>query len=118
MLAKTILSLADVLEDLHMQIILHVKEIQKPISQSWNAHISRNETLLQRLKTDMQCTAYLFQIPVFNYYMLTENSGHTGTSSFIFAHIFQIIPDIPKRKFFFLTGKKIIQRVDRNNRTS
>ena len=83
------------------------------------AHISRNETLLQRPKTDVQYTAYLFQIPVFNYNMLTENSGHTGISSFIFAHIFQVIPDILKGKFFFLTGrKKIIQKVDRNERTS
>ena len=98
------------LADLHMQIILHVKEIQKPISQSWNAHISRNKTLLQRLKTDMQYTAYLFQIPVFNYNMLTENSGHTGISSFIFAQIFQVIPDILKGKFFFLTGRKKIMQ--------
>ena len=83
------------------------------------AHVSRNETLLQRPKTDMQYTAYLFQIPVFNYNMLTENSGHTGISSFIFAQIFQVIPDILKGKFFFLTGrKKFIQRVDRNERTS
>ena len=67
----------------------------------------------------MQYTAYLFQIPVFNYYMLTENSCHTGISSFFFAHIFQVIPDILTGKFVFLTGrKKFIQRVDRNKRTS
>jgi len=53
----------------------------------------------------MQYTAYLFQIPVFNYYMLTENSGHTGIYSFIFAHIFPVIPDILKEKIFFLTGR-------------
>ena len=56
----------------------------------------------------MQYTAYLFQIPVFNYNMLTENSGHTGISSFIFAHIFQVIPDILKGKFFFLAFKELI----------
>ena len=67
----------------------------------------------------MQYTAYLFQIPVVNYCMLTENSGHTGISSFFFAHIFQVIPDILTGKFFFLTGrKKFMQRVDRNKRTS
>ena len=38
--------------------------------------------------------------------MLTENSGHTGISSFFFAHIFQVIPDILTGKFFFLTGRK------------
>ena len=50
----------------------------------------------------MQYTAYLFQIPVFNYYMLTENSGHTGIYSFIFAHIFPVIPDILKEKGVYL----------------
>ena len=38
--------------------------------------------------------------------MPTENSGHTGISSFFFAHIFQVIPDILTGKFFFLTGRK------------
>ena len=38
--------------------------------------------------------------------MPTENSGHTGISSFFFAHIFQVIPDILTGKFFFLTRRK------------
>ena len=38
--------------------------------------------------------------------MPSENSGHTGISSFFFAHIFQVIPDILTGKFFFLTGRK------------
>ena len=42
----------------------------------------------------MQNTVKLFQFPVFNYYMLTENSGKTGISSLFFAHIFQIMQDI------------------------
>ena len=42
----------------------------------------------------MQNTVKLFQFPVFNYYMLTENSGETGISSLFFAHIFQIMQDI------------------------
>ena len=37
--------------------------------------------------------------------MPTENSGHTGIYSFIFAHIFPVIPDILKGKFFFLAGR-------------
>jgi len=44
----------------------------------------------------MQNTVKLFQFPVFNYYMLTENSGKTGISSLFFAHIFQIMQDIPQ----------------------
>ena len=82
-------------------------------------NIFKKRNSSQRPKTDMQNTAQLFQISVFNHYMPTENSGHTGISSFFFAHIFQVIPDILTGKFFFLTGrKKIFQRAGRNERTS
>ena len=50
----------------------------------------------------MQNTVKLFQFPVFNYYMLTENSGKTGISSLFFAHIFQIMQDILTGIFFLI----------------
>ena len=54
----------------------------------------KKKKLLQRLKSEIQNTVDWFQIPVFNDYMLAENSGHAGISSLIFAYIFQIIQDI------------------------
>jgi len=54
----------------------------------------------------MQNTVKLFQFPVFNYYMLTENSGKTGISSLFFAHIFQIMQDILTGNFSSCYMKK------------
>ena len=61
---------------------------------------------MQRPKNGMQNTVKLFQFPVFNYYMLTENSGKTGISSLFFAHIFQIMQDILTGNFLPHTWRR------------